>query len=149
LEIELLLRREGRVRVDLLLEHAQPIADADDLLEERLDRHVFRLHVGLARDHAERAAGPPRRELKIHVDPAVLAEHIPYRLPDAIRLRIAFAFLHLEAVEGPRDASRVAATEHDHVLPWLIGDDAPETKLEMTNNRPDAETWDGSRRGRS
>src|SRR5215475_12609032 len=111
LQVELLFGRERRIRVDLLLEHAEAITDADDLLEEGLDGHVLRLDVGLARNHPERPAGPSRRELQVHVDPTVLAQDVTHRLPDAIGFWIPLLLLHLEGVERPCDTARVATAE--------------------------------------
>ena len=131
------------MRVDLLLEHAQAVADADDLLEERLDRQLLALHVRLAGDEPEGAAAPAGRQLEVHVDPALIPEDLADRLPDAIGLGIALLLLDLEAVEPVGHSTRVAAAEHDHVLTGLVGDDATGAELEMADDRPDAEAGPG------
>ena len=147
LQLELLLRGERRVRVHLLLEHPQAVADRDDLLEEDLDRHVLGLDLGLARDEPQRSPRPSRGHLDLHVDPAVIAEHLPHRLPDAVELGIAPLLLHLEGVVAQGDAPRVAPAERDHVLPRLVRDDAADAKLQVADDRPDAEARHGRRVG--
>src|SRR5205807_5382875 len=44
LELELIGITEFIARVQLLLEHAQVVADHNDLMKERLQRHFLRLH---------------------------------------------------------------------------------------------------------
>src|SRR5437867_2036101 len=136
-ELELFLRGEGRVRVDLLLEDPEAVADAENLLEEGLDRHFLGLDVGLARDETEGAARPPGSELQVHIDPAVLAEDLPDGLPDAVGLSVPLALVDLAAVEAEGDELSVAAAEDDNVLTGLVGDDAADAELEMADDRPD------------
>src|SRR5262249_7813591 len=138
LELELLLGREPGVDVDLLLQHAKPVPDPDDLLEERLDRDLLALHVGLARHELEGPARPPRRQLELDVDPAVLAEHVAPGLADATELGIAAPLLRVEAVVAKGDAPRVAAPENDHVLPRLVADDATHAELQVPDDAADA-----------
>src|SRR6266508_3602639 len=146
-EVELLPGGPGRVRVDLLLQHPKAVADADDLPEKGLDRHLLGLDVWLARDESEGSTGPAGSELKVHVDPAVVAEDVPDGLPDAVGLGVALPLLDLEAVEPEGHAPGVTAAEDDHVLAGLVGDDAANAELEMADDRPYAEAGDGFGRG--
>src|ERR1019366_4090128 len=63
LQLHLVFARELRVGVDLLLEDAEPIADHDDLVEERFDRDALLLLALLAGPQDHLAPVPSAREV--------------------------------------------------------------------------------------
>src|SRR5690348_13390567 len=126
--------------VDLLLEHAQPVADADQLLEEHPDRHVLGLALA-GRHQLQRAAHPALAELEVDVEPAVVAEHGAHGLRDAVQLGIAGAVGGLQAVERERDGPGFAAREHDHVPVVVVGHHAAAAEVAMLDDRAEPEAW--------
>src|SRR5262249_10764217 len=88
-ELQLLLGSQRGVRVDLLLEDAEPVAHAQDLFEEDLEGNLLRLRSLLAGDQLEGAADPAAPELQLDVNPAVVAEHLSHRARDPVDLRLA------------------------------------------------------------
>jgi hypothetical protein len=124
--------------VDLLLQHAQTIADAHQLLQEGLDRDLLALAFAAGHE-LQHAARPPLAELEIDVEPAVIAEHGPDGLRDAIELRVAGTLLGIQPVEAERDRLGVAAGKDDDVAIVVVGDDAPAAEVAVTHDRAQAE----------
>src|SRR5439155_10612663 len=80
LQLQAVLVREFRVRVDALLEDAEALADRDDLPEEGLHRHDLLLRPRLTRLHHELTACPALADRAR--DRLLGVEHGPHRLDD-------------------------------------------------------------------
>src|SRR5688572_26819896 len=132
--------------VDLLLQHAQAVADADELLQKGLDRHVLGLPVVAPGHEPQRAAHPALAQLEIDVEPAVIAQHAAHRLHDAVELGIAGAVGSLQTVEAEGDGLGVAAGEHDDVAVVVVGHHASAPEVAMADERAEAEAGPGGHR---
>src|SRR5206468_1790395 len=139
LQLELLLGGQRGMAVELLLEHAELVANPDELLQEDLDGDVLGRGIIAPGNEPERSSDPALAELEVDVEPAVVAEDVAHRLRDAIEVGIAGIAVTLHALEAEGHAPGVAAREDDHVAIVVVGDDAAAAEVAMLDDAAETE----------